>query len=765
MTTTQPTAPMLREARDYASMGFAVFPVQPRGKKPLTAGGFKDASLDADQIQRWWSRWPDANIGLPVVARYIVLDVDSEEALHRLHVEGYRLPSTSTAKTGRGYHFWYSCEGHIVKNGVGILPGVDVRALGGYVVVPPSIHSSGGVYRWDVPLDSSNIAPAPDWLLRKVSPAQGQGDVPTYVPVDVESVLAGVGEGGRDQELFRLACKLRRADVPREWAERLIAEAAARCRPSFPPAEARTKVNCAYSRYQPDAVKARAVDSAPRPFRPLCDLPMSRPLVPALPSELIPDPLRGWLLDITERMQISLEFAAVPVLVALSAVVGRRVGIYPKAEDDWLVVPNLWGGIVARPGKMKSPTMAEALKPMRRLAAQAQEAYRRNRVDQEPKIESLKAKEVALKDLLRQSYKGRKGSRPVEDLEEELKVTHQELQDLSESLIEERYIVNDSTVEKLGELLAKNPCGLLLERDELAGWLRSLDREDRRGDREFFLEAWNGTGSFTYDRIGRGTLHIPALCVSVVGGIQPTKLSRYVSQALDGGYAADGLLQRFQLLVWPEDHGEWQLVDRPPNKKARDRAFRAFATLSQLEGQRSADAEIPGRRFDPQAQSLFYAWLSALEKRLRSAELREQPAFESHLAKYRSLMPSLALLFELVEGGPSDGPVSLVSAQRAAAWCDYLELHARKVYAAEVAPEIGAAHALVGKILKGAIYNGMTVREVYRHGWAGLKTAEQVLNGTRLLEQLGWARLETQETRGRSRQLLRVNPLALERAA
>lgn len=755
---------LVKAALGYAAKGFAVFPVEARGKKPLTPHGFKDASAEAGQIRLWWSRWPEANIGLPVPAGKLVLDVDSEEALHRLHVEDYRLPATTMARTGRGHHFWYSSEEQI-KNGVGVLPGVDVRSVGGYVVVPPSVHSSGTVYDWEVDLEPSNIAPAPDWLVGKLTAESEPSGALGPTPLDVGSVLAGVGEGERDHQLFRLACKLRRADVPRQWAEHLVFEAAAQCRPPFPTTEARAKVESAYGRYQPDATVVRGVDLLPKPFGSLSELPLPRPVVPSLPPELIPDALQGWLLDLSDRMQISLEFAAVPVLVALSAVVGRRVGIYPKAEDDWLVVPNLWGGIVARPGKMKSPTMAEALKPMRRLAAQAQETYRRQQADQGPRFESLKAKEVALKDLLRQSFKGRKGSRPVEDLEEDLKAARQETEDLQASLVERRYIVNDSTIEKLGELLAKNPHGLLLERDELAGWLRSLEREDRRGDREFFLEAWNGTGSFTYDRIGRGTLHIPALCVSVVGGIQPAKLSRYVSQALEGGYAADGLLQRFQLLVWPEDRSEWRLVDRPPNKQARNRAFQIFAALSQLEGQGTGDSEIPGLRLEPEAQELFYAWLSDLEKRLRSAELEEKPAYESHLAKYRSLMPSLALVFELVEAGPSANAVSLASAQRAASWCEYLELHARKIYAAEVAPELGAAHALAAKIRQGAIYSGMTVREVYRHGWAGLKSAEHVLIGARLLEQHGWARVETEETRGRSRQLLRVNPLAQERAA
>lgn len=119
-------------------------------------------------------------------------------------------------------------------------------------------------------------------------------------------------------------------------------------------------------------------------------------------------------------------------------------------------------------------------------------------------------------------------------------------QQLAEATVtEQRYLTQDATTEKLGELLRDNPRGLLLSRDELAGWLSTLERPGREGEREFYLEAWDGSGEYTFDRIGRGTVHIPALTLSVLGGIQPGKLARYLDEALDGGGGADGLLQRF----------------------------------------------------------------------------------------------------------------------------------------------------------------------------------------------------------------------------
>lgn len=115
-----------------------------------------------------------------------------------------------------------------------------------------------------------------------------------------------------------------------------------------------------------------------------------------------------------------------------------------------------------------------------------------------------------------------------------------------------RYIINDSTIEKIVELLAENPNGLLLYRDELMGLIRSFDRDGRQQDRQFFLEAWNGSGSFTGDRIVRGTTHVEDLTVSILGGIQPAPLAAYLNSAIAGNKYDDGFVQRFQLLVYPD---------------------------------------------------------------------------------------------------------------------------------------------------------------------------------------------------------------------
>jgi hypothetical protein len=333
------------------------------------------------------------------------------------------------------------------------------------------------------------------------------------------------------------------------------------------------------------------------------------------------------------------------------------------------------------------------------------------------------------------------------------------------TVTERRYLTQDSTVEKLGELLQENPRGLLVLRDELAGWLRTLERPGREGEREFYLEAWNGTGGFTFDRIARGTVHIDALTLTILGAIQPGKLEKYLNEAIAGGGGADGLLQRFQLVVYPDHVGEYKHVDRFPDSAARQQVNSIFEALDTLDlaelGLDAQEGEIPALHFSPEAQELFDAWRTELEWRLRSGELDHKPAFASHLAKYRSLMPSLALIFHLVAVADSaaSGPVSLEAAQLAAAWCDYLEAHALKLYAPEVSRHIKAAQLLAQHIEDGDIADGkLTVRDLYRRGWEGLDDRETVLSGLEVLAEHNWVRIEEKVTGGRPTQAVRLHP-------
>lgn len=488
-------------------------------------------------------------------------------------------------------------------------------------------------------------------------------------------------------------------------------------------------------------------------------LPPLVPEAPALPPDFLPDTLKPWLLDIADRAQIPLEMVAAPAIVGLSSVIGRGVGICPKRLDDWMVVPNLWGAAIARPGTLKSYAMAEPLKPLKRLATRARDDFKQQSYDGGAEKAVIEAQIAAVKDDLKKAAR---------DADDEAMETHKgRIARMQESLdnaepIERRYTTSDTTTEKLAEIINQNPRGILVQRDELYGLLKTLDRADRPGGREFYMEGWNGDTGLEVDRIGRGSIDVPALTLSVYGTMQPGKLQSYARAALGGGTDDDGLLQRFQVMVWPESSRDWENVDRAPDLAAFERAaelFRVLDTeLSHLTPETEFPATIPTIRFDNEAQDLFDEWRDELETRLRSERMDSTPAFASHMSKYRSLMPSLALIFHLAEVVPrGDLPaVSFHAAQLAAGWCEYLEQHAKKVYAAELNPDLAAAHALMDKIRTGRIEDEMKVRDVYRHGWSGLTEPEQVFGGLGILTKHGIARPEEIQTGGNPAEVIRL---------
>lgn len=470
-------------------------------------------------------------------------------------------------------------------------------------------------------------------------------------------------------------------------------------------------------------------------------LPDGLPPVDAFDAELLPEVLRTYVVDIADRMQCPIDFPAAALLSVLSAAVGRRCGIFPKRLDSWTVIPNLWGAIVGPPGVIKSPAMVEVLRPLNVLQARAVEQYQRALAEfKAAGLVAGEAEKVA-KDAIRKALKSRDTAGASE-------LAERAIQQEQAVPVCRRYLVNDTTVEKLGDLLSKNPHGLLLFRDELNGFFRTFERQGHEADRAFYLECWNGDGSFTYDRIGRGTVHIEGACLSVLGSIQPGPLAELVRAMRGGG--DDGLLQRFQIMVWPDVSATWRNVDRTPDLRARDQITALIEALAT----REAGDEIPVLHFADDAQELFDGWRADLERRLRSGE--DHPAVEAHLAKYRSLIPSIALLLHLVES--DEDRVSLVATERAIGWGEYLESHARRIYAPAVSGDMDAARLLAEKITAGKIGGRFSLRDVYRNGWTGLSTVELAQAAVRVLVEFDWLREGREETQGRTATVYAVNP-------
>jgi hypothetical protein len=467
---------------------------------------------------------------------------------------------------------------------------------------------------------------------------------------------------------------------------------------------------------------------APKP------LPDGLAPVEAFSASFMPAALAPWVDDIANRLQCPPDYVAVAAITALGAVIGRRIGIKPQTKTDWVEIPNLWGAYIGRPGMLKSPAMSEALKPIHHLEA---EAAKDNEIAQQAYAAGVDA--YKLRQQVRTSLE-----------KEALKKNPKDPKDVGIDLGEEphepsevRYRTNDSSYESLGELLISNPAGILIERDELVSLLKHLDRDDQVVARGFYLSGWSGTQPYTFDRIVRGHRHIEAACISVLGNTQPARMSEYVRRANLGGAGGDGLIQRFGLMVWPDASPNWTNVDEYPDGRARETAWQVYERASKLDlstalalgASKGTFDKVPYLRFDNHAHADFLDWRTDLEKRLRSGEI--SPALEGHLAKYRKLVPALALINHIADDDQT-GAVSHKALLRALAFASYLESHARRIYGSGSESEIAAAKAILKHIKNGDLLDRFTARDVHQKGWSHLTEREHVGAGLDLLVDLNY---------------------------
>ena len=316
-------------------------------------------------------------------------------------------------------------------------------------------------------------------------------------------------------------------------------------------------------------------------------------------------------------------------------------------------------------------------------------------------------------------------------------------------------------------MLQQNPWGTLSYRDELYGLLTKLDTAGQEGSRTFYLTSYDGNQGYTFDRIMRGTVHIPRVCLAMIGGIQPGRIQEYVRGAVAGGSADDGLLQRFGLTVWPDIDKEFVHVDQWPDTPAKQAAWAVFERLAALLPASEDDSII--WRFTPEAQAHFVEWLVPFESELRGDSMH--PAMVSHLAKYRKLIPALALLFALIDTPDSGEMVGEAELVRALAWGDYLRTHATRLYAAAVMPQTTDAANLLSKIrggklmdADGVLLESFTPRQIAVKSWTGLGSVDAVRKAADLLVDYGYLSKATIQSpdssgRGRSSDRYTINPL------
>lgn len=431
----------------------------------------------------------------------------------------------------------------------------------------------------------------------------------------------------------------------------------------------------------PTASRAHAWDDPVDPFG------IHKP--PPVPMDVLPHAIAAYAADQAALMGIDPSFIAMPAIVAAASVIHDGIKLQPKRNDPtWLESARLWVALVGDPSTMKSPAISKATRHVRsldaKLAEQNQTEYARWREKHDDwKVEKKKDRDA-----------------PEPKVPPKL-----------------RLVVEDSTVEALSEVLKDNDRGVLCVRDELSGWIGSMDSYKASGagaDRAAWLETYNG-GPRSIDRVTRGSIHVKNWSVCMVGGIQPDTMRRIAKNI--GG---DGLLQRFMPIIatLTANVGE----DRAPDREAME----AFSALfDQLAG------IAPGK----QAVTMTEAAHQARDRIERHAKLMSAVFDNDHmrawLGKWNGLFARLVLTFHVIECAeahvhPSAQQVSGETAEKVERlMCGVLLHHAIHFYTNVIDAHDRQEHIRqLARLMLAKKWSRMTMRDIAQQ-WKVARKLEQ----------------------------------------
>lgn len=217
-------------ALEYLRRGWSAIPIRPHDKRPAIRWlEFQQRLATEDEVKGWFQRWPDGNVGVVtgVISGLVVLDIDprhgGDTSFVKLIQKHGPLPHTIEARTGGGgRHVYFAHPGGIIRNRVGLVPGIDLRGDGGCMVAPPSIHASGMAYSWLPGQDpqTAALAPMPSWLLHE---ATGVHQSPGHGLDYWRNLLKeGVAEGERNNTIASLTGHLLWHGVDPDVAQELL---------------------------------------------------------------------------------------------------------------------------------------------------------------------------------------------------------------------------------------------------------------------------------------------------------------------------------------------------------------------------------------------------------------------------------------------------------------------------------------------------------------------------------------------------------------
>jgi hypothetical protein len=379
-----------------------------------------------------------------------------------------------------------------------------------------------------------------------------------------------------------------------------------------------------------------------------------------------------------------------------------------------------------------------------------------------------------LKEIRKLEHKVKQSKKQLEKQGSDFVAITSEIEDYEEQISklipeQKRLVIQNATIEKVIQIHATNPNGLIFNFDEIAGFLVSLTQSVKSVERGFILECWNGDGSYTVDRVSRQGEHINGLCISIMGGTQPGKLAAMIKGAIDGGVEDDGLMQRFQVMISSIRHPK-QVKGKVETDRDAILLMRAF-----FEAIYSQQSKGPVQFcFSSEAEDHFENWHNDLLNNLQDNP-SDWEALDAHFSKYTSLAPKLAMLFHMAScfddvaqrspqffaptGIEWRREISLSTLTQALGVVDFFKEHAQRVYSVITKRSELAAKSLAGAVMRGLVVDAQTVRSIKQKHWSNLTSDAEVEEALETLEQHDWLIIERlKPATGRPKNIIRLNP-------
>ncbi|MGA8612686.1 MAG: DUF3987 domain-containing protein [Xanthobacteraceae bacterium] len=340
------------------------------------------------------------------------------------------------------------------------------------------------------------------------------------------------------------------------------------------------------------------------PYVPTFD-PWQRYVVPAFPLDIFPDAVQEFIVAQSNVIGCDMSGMAMTCLANFSAAIDHRCKLKMMRHGNWYCRPALWVLLVGESSSKKTPMLRAATDELHEIQNRLRETY----------------------ELVAKQAKDEKDLPPPPP----------------------RYVVHDTTIEKLADILSRNPRGVLVERDEIAGWIGQMERyggtsRGASADRAFWLQAYDG-GGYLVDRIKRGEIYVPNLSVSLVGGIQPNRLAEL------HGLTSDGLLQRFVPVLMEQP--------RFPKDAPTDSPFSGYAKFTRT----LVNAQPKTLVLDDDALER----LEDLRRHLHDLELEADgvaEGFQAFAGKLAGVAGSLVLILYMLERSQDSGhqvPLNIVA--------------------------------------------------------------------------------------------------------